>query len=459
MTESREAYYVPSGSDELSRFERDQKMALFMADISRRLNVLEGIAGNPTMIAAPIIKDLTGSRLTASDGDKKLVSVSDLTAWLVGATNQVTVNDDGDGSATLSLPQDIDTSAVLSLLGTKLQAEAVIGNKTVTAAGKSIFLANPGVADSNAVFSVPADVDDGYGNGTGGALFDATGNVYVVPDLAKRSFFRLTKTSGDDLPQGAIIISAAFHYYVVDDGWLDATFSMNVHANDIDSAVSPVNGTELFALALTTDYDAIALTRVETGWVERSVPTCVQEVLDRPGYTTNNPIMLILNGPSGSGRKNIGGNSAHLEIGFVSSTQTITLESAMIAASPGRAFVVQKHDTSGYRVDITCEGAETINGEATVSIYNPYDSMILIMPDSGSDIIAILVPWIGNLTASRLIQTDANGSPASLTPAATGGTAATFVQGSGNAVNDASTFDGFTLKEIAAALRAAGVLA
>lgn len=42
--------------------------------------------------------------------------------------------------------------------------------------------------------------------------------------------------------------------------------------------------------------------------------------------------------------------------------------------------------------------------------------------------------------------------------ATTSGSAATFVQGSGNAVNDASTFDGYTLKQVVKALRYIGVL-
>lgn len=43
--------------------------------------------------------------------------------------------------------------------------------------------------------------------------------------------------------------------------------------------------------------------------------------------------------------------------------------------------------------------------------------------------------------------------------ATTGGAAATFVQNSGNAVNDASTFDGYTLAQIVKALRNVGLLA
>jgi len=41
----------------------------------------------------------------------------------------------------------------------------------------------------------------------------------------------------------------------------------------------------------------------------------------------------------------------------------------------------------------------------------------------------------------------------------TGGASATFVAGVGTAVNDASTFDGYTLKQIVKALRNLGLIA
>jgi len=56
------------------------------------------------------VNQLTASRLLSTDGSKALVS-SDLVSWIAGTANRVTVTDDGDGSVTLSLPQDIHTAA------------------------------------------------------------------------------------------------------------------------------------------------------------------------------------------------------------------------------------------------------------------------------------------------------------------------------------------------------------
>jgi len=56
------------------------------------------------------LTDLTATRLIASDAGKKLVS-TDLHNWVSGTSNQVNVADDGDGTITLSTPQDIHTAA------------------------------------------------------------------------------------------------------------------------------------------------------------------------------------------------------------------------------------------------------------------------------------------------------------------------------------------------------------
>jgi len=56
-------------------------------------------------------EDLDPSRLVDTDANGALDSVADLTDYISGTGNQVEVADDGDGSVTLSTPQDIDTNA------------------------------------------------------------------------------------------------------------------------------------------------------------------------------------------------------------------------------------------------------------------------------------------------------------------------------------------------------------
>ena len=69
---------------------------------------------------------LTANRILATDGSKKTVSVADLTAWIAGTENQVIVTSDGDGSLTLSTPQDIHTGAEPTFAGMILTDNLVL---------------------------------------------------------------------------------------------------------------------------------------------------------------------------------------------------------------------------------------------------------------------------------------------------------------------------------------------
>lgn len=80
--------------------------------IARKL----GPQGSPTF-AGLTLTDLVASRLIAAGSGKVFESVSDLTAWIAGTTNQITVTSDGDGTITLSTPQDIHVDAHMELAG------------------------------------------------------------------------------------------------------------------------------------------------------------------------------------------------------------------------------------------------------------------------------------------------------------------------------------------------------
>jgi len=95
-----------------------------------------------------VLDDLTASRMVASDGGEKLVSIADLTAWIAGTANQIVVTDDLDGTLTLSLPQDIDTSADVtfdSLVLDDLTASRMVatdgGEKLVSIADLTAWIA------------------------------------------------------------------------------------------------------------------------------------------------------------------------------------------------------------------------------------------------------------------------------------------------------------------------------
>ncbi len=66
--------------------------------------------GASPIFAGISLSGLTASRLAATDASKVLVS-SDLYAWVTQTANQVLIADDGDGTITFSIPQDIHTGA------------------------------------------------------------------------------------------------------------------------------------------------------------------------------------------------------------------------------------------------------------------------------------------------------------------------------------------------------------
>lgn len=66
---------------------------------------IAGAAG--VSAASATLSGLTATRLLSSDGSKVLTSVANLSSWIAGTANRVTISDDGDGTATLTGPQDI----------------------------------------------------------------------------------------------------------------------------------------------------------------------------------------------------------------------------------------------------------------------------------------------------------------------------------------------------------------
>ena len=64
--------------------------------------------------------NITNSRITFVDNNGTIKTVNNLQHWIAGTTNQINVADDSDGSITLSLPQDIHTTAIPTFNNIKL---------------------------------------------------------------------------------------------------------------------------------------------------------------------------------------------------------------------------------------------------------------------------------------------------------------------------------------------------
>ena len=126
------------------------------------------------------VSDLAASRLIASDANKALVS-TDLSSWISGTTNQITVTDNGDGTITLSTPQDIHTSATPTfsdLTLTSLTQDGVVLSVSGNLNSQSILDVSHGGTGTNSLTQYGIL----YGNGTGaiGATTAGTTNQVLV---------------------------------------------------------------------------------------------------------------------------------------------------------------------------------------------------------------------------------------------------------------------------------------
>ena len=83
----------------------------------RKISKKLGYTATPTWESIALT-DLLANHLVATDSGKVLESIADLTAWIIqSSANQVVVTDNGDGTVTLSLPQDVHVDAHMELAG------------------------------------------------------------------------------------------------------------------------------------------------------------------------------------------------------------------------------------------------------------------------------------------------------------------------------------------------------
>ena len=93
---------------------------------------------NAATVTAPSLRvsGQTASRLCAFNGTKDIIATS-LASWVTGTANRITVTDDGDGTLTLNLPQDIHNAATPTFTGL-----TTTGNVTLGDASTNIHLVN-----------------------------------------------------------------------------------------------------------------------------------------------------------------------------------------------------------------------------------------------------------------------------------------------------------------------------
>lgn len=173
---------------------------------------------------------LTATRLCASDASKDIVSTS-LSSWLTGTANQVTVTDDGDGTATLSLPQDLDT-------GTDLQVGTIgigMAPTSVSFSAKNFVFSNgttttPLLQFNNTTVQASLGVDSSHrtvlNTGGGSIYYFATNGTLTIDSTASATFsvdradstnyygvFNFKTAGADNYMLGTVAGSTSFTLY------------------------------------------------------------------------------------------------------------------------------------------------------------------------------------------------------------------------------------------------------
>jgi len=169
--------------------------------------------------ASAILTDLTASRLVYGNADKSLTSVANLSAWVAGTANRVTVANDGDGSITLNTPQDLHTSAanftVTGLTTTKLISTPDEIEATDAGVAASIATVNTEVTtnDDNDLDNVT------LANGTSGQIK----HIYCVASFAGDTWkiTPLTMCGGTQITFGDNSVgNGCTLVYADDEGWV-----------------------------------------------------------------------------------------------------------------------------------------------------------------------------------------------------------------------------------------------
>ena len=182
---------------------------------------------------------LTANRLISSNADKTLVS-SDLYSWVTETSNQVLIADDGDGTITLSTPQDIHTAATPTFAGLTLSS---IANETTDV--DKFLVDSSGVIKYRTGAEVLSDIGSSGSshlhdgdtlqhdavNSNGGAFsFTTTGLVTFNQSIASANYTAANLLTACATNAGAVDFSAASKTLTVED---DTVVSQDYSADAI----------------------------------------------------------------------------------------------------------------------------------------------------------------------------------------------------------------------------------
>lgn len=187
------------------------------------------------------ITSLTASRLIATAADKLISSVSTLTSWIAGTSNEITVTDDGDGSVTLSLPATVD-------LGNKTSFETVNGTAPTV--------------DTTGEIAVDTTSDQFVYYGASSKKVLGNGNIYPAFTYATSTAWTGTTT----IPLGTAFVAETWNAVQC----FTDTGTLNVSFTDGTNRMNPINAsTTVGTVTLSTNN---TFTAAEKRYVEVGTP-------------------------------------------------------------------------------------------------------------------------------------------------------------------------------------------
>jgi hypothetical protein len=148
-------------------------------------------------------------------------------------------------------------------------------------------------AEANTVSVSPtANEDDGYISSSGNA-FTNTGLAVNLGEYNQRfdSFVRFPNVI---VPKNAVILSAYVVYIARYDG-ANTDCITKMYFNDVDNATAPTTWSQYHNLASTTAEVPWTITPVLAGgfYTSPDIKSLVQEIVDRPGWSSGNAMMLL----------------------------------------------------------------------------------------------------------------------------------------------------------------------
>lgn len=126
------------------------------------------VTGDTIVGGALTLSTLTAERLVSTSASKALES-TDAVSWIGGTSNQISVADDGDGTVTLSTPQDINIGADV-----EFNSITLAGSTTIPTVRVGNTLAIQSHSTNNCWYGDNIYYDGAFkyiANGTGGVVY------------------------------------------------------------------------------------------------------------------------------------------------------------------------------------------------------------------------------------------------------------------------------------------------